>query len=88
MCFPKVWHFTSYINLQFHYYQLFRRVSKFDMFECCDDEEDDTEGDNDDMDLVTMFCLTPDDWQHLSDMPVGIHIFFLDNHFNTSFHRH
>ena len=43
-----------------HYYQLNRRVSKFDMFECCDDEEDDTEADDDDMDLVTMFGLTPD----------------------------
>ena len=58
------------------------------MFECCDDEEDDTEADDDDMDLMTMFGLTPDDWQHLPDMPVGIHIFFLDNNFNTSFHCH
>ena len=44
-----------------HYYQLNRRVSKFDMFECCDDEEDDTEADDNDMDLMTMFGLTPDD---------------------------
>ena len=58
---PRNLGFIFLTSLSNHYYQLNRRVSKFDMFECCDDEEDDTEADDNDMDLMTMFGLTPDD---------------------------